>query len=78
MRMVKTESFIWAKEIVNLMTEIDEFKGAWLALGNIAPDRLFQLKKVATIESSDYLQVATANFKMTRMVSKGKSCSGWK
>jgi Fic family protein len=33
------------------MTEIDEFKGAWLALGNIAPDKLQRLKKVATIES---------------------------
>lgn len=49
--MVKTESLKLTKEIVNLMTEIDEFKGAWLALGNIAPDRLLQLKKVATIES---------------------------
>jgi Fic family protein len=39
------------RPIVNLMTEIDEFKGAWQALGNIAPDRLLQLKKVATIES---------------------------
>jgi Fic family protein len=51
MRMIKTESLILTKEIVNLMTEIDEFKGAWLALGNIAPDRLLQLRKVATIES---------------------------
>jgi Fic family protein len=51
MRMIKTESLILTKEILNLMTEIDEFKGAWLALGNIAPDRLLQLRKVATIES---------------------------
>ncbi len=49
--MIKTESLVLTKEIVNLMTEIDEFKGAWLALGNIAPDRLLQLRKVATIES---------------------------
>jgi Fic family protein len=48
---MKTESLVLTHEIVNLMTEIDEFKGAWLALGNIAPDRLLQLKKVATIES---------------------------
>lgn len=48
---MKTESLVLTNEIVNLMTEIDEFKGAWLALGNIAPDRLLQLKKVATIES---------------------------
>ncbi|WP_109742332.1 Fic family protein [Arcicella aurantiaca] len=49
--MKKTESLMLTKEFVNLMTEIDEFKGAWLALGNIAPDRLLQLRKVATIES---------------------------
>jgi Fic family protein len=48
---MKTESLVLTNEIVNLMTEIDEFKGAWLALGNIASDRLLQLKKVATIES---------------------------
>ncbi|MES2518937.1 MAG: Fic family protein [Bacteroidota bacterium] len=48
---MKTESLVLTNEIVNLMTEIDEFKGAWLALGNIAPDRLLQLKNVATIES---------------------------
>jgi hypothetical protein len=41
--MVKTESLVLTREIVNLMTEIDEFKGAWLALGSIAPDRLLQL-----------------------------------
>jgi hypothetical protein len=30
--MVKTEPLLLTKEVVNLMTEIDEFKGAWLAL----------------------------------------------
>ena len=49
--MVKVDSLVLTRQIVNLMTEIDEFKGAWLALGNIAPDRLLQLQKVATIES---------------------------
>jgi Fic family protein len=38
-------------EVLNLIAEIDEFKGAWKALGNLAPDKLVQLKKVATIES---------------------------
>lgn len=38
-------------EILLLIAEIDEFKGAWRALGNIAPDILVQLQKVATIES---------------------------
>lgn len=49
--MVKVDSLVLTRPIVNLMTEIDEFKGAWMALGNIAPDRLLQLQKVATIES---------------------------
>ncbi len=31
--------------------EIDEFKGAWRAIGRIAPDRLSSLRRVATIES---------------------------
>ncbi len=30
---------------------IDEFKGAWRALGTLAPDRLSALRRVATIES---------------------------
>jgi Fic family protein len=38
-------------EILNLIAELDEFKGAWQALGTLAPERLFALKRVATIES---------------------------
>jgi Fic family protein len=38
-------------EVLRLVAAIDEFKGAWRALQNIAPDRLSQLRKVATIES---------------------------
>ncbi|CDZ33084.1 Fic/DOC family [Neorhizobium galegae bv. officinalis] len=38
-------------EILSLIAEIDEFKGAWRALGRIAPDRLSRLRQVATIES---------------------------
>ena len=38
-------------EVLLLIAEIDEFKGAWRALGNLAPDKLLQLQKVATIES---------------------------
>jgi len=34
-----------------LIAEIDEFKGRWQALGQLAPDRLSALKKIATIES---------------------------
>jgi len=38
-------------EILRLIAGIDEFKGAWRAFKNIAPDRLNLLRKVATIES---------------------------
>lgn len=38
-------------EMLRLIAQIDEFKGAWRALGSLAPDRLTALRKVATIES---------------------------
>ena len=37
--------------ILALISELDEFKGAWLAIGRIAPERLSSLRHVATIES---------------------------
>ncbi|MDP3468486.1 MAG: hypothetical protein Q8S11_09140 [Daejeonella sp.] len=38
-------------DLLNLVSEIDEFKGAWRALGTLAPERLSALRRVATIES---------------------------
>ncbi len=38
-------------EILNLISEIDEFKGKWQAINMLSPDRLKMLKKSATIES---------------------------
>ncbi len=38
-------------ELLRSIGEIDEFKGRWEALGNLAPERLSALKRVATIES---------------------------
>ncbi len=38
-------------EALALIAEIDEFKGAWRALGTLAPERLSALRRVATIES---------------------------
>jgi Fic family protein len=38
-------------DILNLVAKIDEFKGAWRALGTLAPERLRALRRVATIES---------------------------
>jgi Fic family protein len=49
--MLKTNSLQITPEILNLIARIDEFKGAWRALGTLAPDRLSALRRVATIES---------------------------
>jgi Fic family protein len=35
----------------SFIAEIDEFKGAWRALGTLAPERLSALRRVTTIES---------------------------
>lgn len=37
--------------ILSMIAEIDEFKGAWQAIGRIAPERLAALQRIATIES---------------------------
>ncbi len=49
--MLKTETIQITPDLLTLLTEIDEFKGAWRALGSLAPDRLLALRRVATIES---------------------------
>ena len=38
-------------DLLKVIGEIDEFKGRWEALGNLAPERLSVLKRIATIES---------------------------
>ena len=38
-------------DILNLIGEIEEFKGRWQAINTLSPDRLRMLKKSATIES---------------------------
>lgn len=38
-------------ELLRMIGQIDEFKGRWAALGNLAPERLSALKRIATIES---------------------------
>ena len=49
--MFRTHSLQISREILQLIARIDEFKGAWRALGSLAPDRLSALRRVATIES---------------------------
>ncbi len=48
---LNTASLSITPEILALIAEIDEFKGAWRAIGRIAPERLISLRRVATIES---------------------------
>ena len=47
--MPRTDTIQITPDLLALLTEIDEFKGAWRALGSIAPDRLRALRRVATI-----------------------------
>jgi len=49
--MINTDPLHITPEILGLIAAIDEFKGAWRALGTLAPDRLVALRRVATIES---------------------------
>lgn len=49
--MFRTDTLHISSEILRLIARIDEFKGAWRALGTLAPDRLSALRRVATIES---------------------------
>src|SRR5579859_1475950 len=49
--MLKTDTLQITPEILALIAEIDEFKGAWRAFGTLAPERLSALRRVATIES---------------------------
>jgi len=49
--MIQTSTLLITPEMLSLVAEIDEFKGAWRALGTLAPERLSALRRVATIES---------------------------
>ena len=44
-------NFAITPELLRLVAEVDEFKGRWQAAGNLAPERLSRLKKIATVES---------------------------
>lgn len=48
---IRADSLLITPEVLALISEIDEFKGAWRALGALAPERLSALRRVATIES---------------------------
>src|SRR5579872_5155461 len=45
------KNLVLTPEMLRLVAEIDEFKGAWKAFGTLAPERLATLKQIATVES---------------------------
>lgn len=49
--MMDINTLIITPEMLGLIAEIDEFKGAWQEMDKLKPDRLTQLRKIATIES---------------------------
>ncbi len=48
---IRTDTITITPAILRLIAEIDEFKGAWTAIGRISPERLTALRRIATIES---------------------------
>ena len=48
---MKIDTIQITPELLALISEVDEFKGAWRALGTLAPERLVALRHIATIES---------------------------
>jgi Fic family protein len=51
MAMLKIDTIVITPDILALIAQIDEFKGAWRALGSLAPERLLALRRIATVES---------------------------
>ena len=49
--MLRSDTLQITPEILRLIARLDKFKGAWQALGALAPERLSSLRRVATIES---------------------------
>ncbi len=48
---INTKTLVIEPEMLDIIAELDEFKGAWRALSTLAPERLSALRRVATIES---------------------------
>jgi len=49
--MIRSTAITIDARLLNLIAELDEFKGRWEALGKLAPDVLGRLRTVATVES---------------------------
>lgn len=48
---MKVHSLTITPDILRIIAEIDEFRGSWRMMQNLAPERLASLRRVATIES---------------------------
>ena len=48
---VNVKTLVIEPEMLDIIAELDEFKGAWRALSTLTPERLFALRRVATSES---------------------------
>lgn len=48
---LNAKTLVIEPEMLDIIAELDEFKGAWRALSTLAPERLSALRRVATIES---------------------------
>lgn len=48
---INIKTLVIEPEMLDIVAELDEFKGAWRALSTLAPERLSALRRVATIES---------------------------
>ena len=49
---IYTDTLKITPEILKLIAEIDEFKGAWAAIGRISPDRLTALRRLRRSRAS--------------------------
>ncbi len=47
--MLNTDTIEITPELLALIAEIEEFKGAWRALGTLAPERLSALRRVSAL-----------------------------
>lgn len=51
-RAINFETLEITPKFLSIIAALDEFKGAWRAIGRLAPERLSSLQRVATIEST--------------------------
>ena len=49
--MILTDTIHITPKLLAIISEVDEFKGAWRAFETLSPERLRALRHVATIES---------------------------